>query len=167
MKQRRLGVQKHHGTVFRHFKVTFNLQSSDLSTSSKTKLKSQMLAYFLVFLSVLAFLRLRLIMPGRMTRSKPSTLPRTCSLAVFLGSGTEFLSIETLKRGIMFSLGGHTSEVLKLLSSVDFSRYTPRTYILSEGDHLSAQKAMALESEKFAEGTSHVRSLQCGRLTCQ
>jgi hypothetical protein len=51
-----------------------------------------MLAYYLVFLTVLAFLRLYLIMPGaRMARSKASTLPRTCSLAVFLGSGTEFL----------------------------------------------------------------------------
>ncbi|KAF8323140.1 glycosyltransferase family 1 protein [Clavulina sp. PMI_390] len=51
----------------------------------------------------------------------------TCGLAVFLGSG------------------GHTSEALMLLDTLDFSRYTPRTYIVSEGDILSAEKATALE----------------------
>ncbi|KAF7782595.1 hypothetical protein Agabi119p4_1971 [Agaricus bisporus var. burnettii] len=54
----------------------------------------------------------------------------TCSLAVFLGSG------------------GHTSEALQLLSSLDFTRYTPRRYIISSGDHLSAQKAAMLERAK-------------------
>lgn len=52
------------------------------------------------------------------------------------------------------SIGGHTSEVLKLLSNVDFSRYTPRTYIISEGDNLSAQKAIALELSKAGEDAS-------------
>jgi len=54
----------------------------------------------------------------------------TCSLAVFLGSG------------------GHTTEALALVSSLDFARYTPRTYIISQGDHLSAHKASSLESFK-------------------
>lgn len=52
----------------------------------------------------------------------------TRSLAVFLGSG------------------GHTSEALTLVSSLDFDKYTPRTYIISEGDTLSAKKAAALET---------------------
>jgi beta-1,4-N-acetylglucosaminyltransferase len=42
--------------------------------------------------------------------------------------------------------GGHTSEALTLVSALDFSRYTPRIYIISEGDSLSADKAAALES---------------------
>ncbi|OJA20874.1 hypothetical protein AZE42_02977 [Rhizopogon vesiculosus] len=58
-------------------------------------------------------------------------LPRqTCSVAIFLGSG------------------GHTSEALQLASSLDFSRYTPRTYVVSQGDAFSAQKALALERIK-------------------
>ncbi|KAN0114221.1 glycosyltransferase family 1 protein [Russula decolorans] len=54
----------------------------------------------------------------------------SCHLAVFLGSG------------------GHSSEALSLVSALDFSRYTPRTYLISEGDSLSAQKARALEGLK-------------------
>ncbi|KAI9455323.1 glycosyltransferase family 1 protein [Lactarius psammicola] len=56
----------------------------------------------------------------------------TCHLAVFLGSG------------------GHSSEALTLVSTLDFSRYTPRTYLVSEGDSLSAMKAIALERLKAA-----------------
>jgi len=56
----------------------------------------------------------------------------TCHLAVFLGSG------------------GHSSEALSLVSALDFSRYTPRTYLVSEGDSLSAQKAVTLERLKTA-----------------
>ncbi|KAJ6499240.1 glycosyltransferase family 1 protein [Mycena sanguinolenta] len=55
---------------------------------------------------------------------------KTKSLAVFLGSG------------------GHTSEALTLISALDFNRYTPRTYIVSEGDSFSAQKARELELSK-------------------
>lgn len=97
-----------------------------------------MLAYYVGILTILCFLRLYLIMPKvRAPPFKARTLQGTCSLAVFLGSG------------------GHTSEILKLLSNVDFSRYTPRTYIISEGDNLSAQKAMALEVIKVGWGTDH------------
>jgi beta-1,4-N-acetylglucosaminyltransferase len=60
----------------------------------------------------------------------------TRSLAVFLGSG------------------GHTSEALMLLSSVDFNRYRPRTYVISEGDTLSAQKAASFEAVKAANSNS-------------
>jgi hypothetical protein len=38
--------------------------------------------------------------------------------------------------------------MLQLLSALDFERYTPRTYILSEGDHMSASKANVLELSK-------------------
>lgn len=64
-----------------------------------------------------------------LTRSKRSTRGERekCSLGVFLGSG------------------GHTSEALTLASALDFSRYHPRTYIVSDGDVLSAQKAVDLE----------------------
>ncbi|KAF8590884.1 glycosyltransferase family 1 protein [Ramaria rubella] len=45
----------------------------------------------------------------------------TCHLAVFLGSG------------------GHTSEALLLLSSINFARYTPRTYVVSQGSPSKTQ----------------------------
>ena len=41
--------------------------------------------------------------------------------------------------------GGHTSEALALIATLDPTRYTPRRYIVSEGDSLSAQKAVELE----------------------
>ena len=41
--------------------------------------------------------------------------------------------------------GGHTTEALALISALDFTRYTPRTYLISDGDTLSAQKARELE----------------------
>jgi beta-1,4-N-acetylglucosaminyltransferase len=49
--------------------------------------------------------------------------------------------------------GGHTSEALMLLSSLNFDRYWPRTYVISEGDTLSARKALNLEVDKAANST--------------
>ncbi|KAJ7251492.1 glycosyltransferase family 1 protein [Mycena haematopus] len=64
------------------------------------------------------------------TRKHAVKATKTKSLAVFLGSG------------------GHTSEALTLISALDFNRYTPRTYIISDGDSFSAEKAHNLESSK-------------------
>ncbi|ETW80741.1 glycosyltransferase family 1 protein [Heterobasidion irregulare TC 32-1] len=83
------------------------------------------LAVILLLLSRVYFLRRERNLP-RVRRSG------TCSLAVFLGSG------------------GHTMEALSLVNSLDFTRYTPRTYIVSEGDALSIQKARALERLKLS-----------------
>lgn len=85
-----------------------------------------------------------------------------CKLAVFLGSGKLFL-VNGHSPGSDPLIGGHTSEALQMVSALDFSKYTPRTYIISEGDHLSAQKAKDLEVLK---GTS-VRQLYillCSRM---
>ncbi|KAG2150586.1 glycosyltransferase family 1 protein [Suillus clintonianus] len=72
------------------------------------------------------------IFSSRCLRLPPAnpTARQTCSIAIFLGSG------------------GHTSEALKMASALDFSRYSPRIYIISEGDAFSAQKALALEHIK-------------------
>ncbi|OCH92280.1 glycosyltransferase family 1 protein [Obba rivulosa] len=84
---------------------------------------------------VLLIIRLWLILPRNSAATKRSARRHSdhCSLAVFLGSG------------------GHTSEALLLLSGLDFSRYSPRTYIVSCGDNLSERKAIALESLKPVE----------------
>ncbi|KAJ6625585.1 oligosaccharide biosynthesis protein Alg14 like-domain-containing protein [Mycena sp. CBHHK59/15] len=78
---------------------------------------------------ILILWRLFNALPGQ---SYTVTRSKTKSLGVFLGSG------------------GHTSEALTLISTLDFNRYSPRTYVISEGDSLSAQKASDLESAKAA-----------------
>jgi len=97
----------------------------------------------LTALSLLLLSRVYLVLP---TSCHPRPPRRRhgdkCSLAIFLGSG------------------GHTSEALMLTSALDLTRYAPRTYIISEGDTLSAKKAIALESHlKAAEATSVAVSL--------
>ncbi|KIP08435.1 glycosyltransferase family 1 protein [Phlebiopsis gigantea 11061_1 CR5-6] len=92
----------------------------------------------LLLLSTCVALRLYAILP----REKPSShgarsRSETCSLAVFLGSG------------------GHTSEALALLTGLDFDRYCFRKYVVSEGDILSAKKAITLESEKVSGSPPH------------
>ncbi|TBU45908.1 glycosyltransferase family 1 protein [Dichomitus squalens] len=90
-----------------------------------------------VLIAALTLLRLYAVLPSTQT-AKPSGLREdsdVCSLAVFLGSG------------------GHTSEALRLLSALNFNRYGPRTYIISEGDTLSMHKAMDLECAKSTEAS--------------
>ena len=82
-------------------------------------------------LFIAAFLRFIWILPnGKPTKRNSQSLRSTYSVAVFLGSG------------------GHTSEALQLLSGLDFSRYTSRTYVISQGDILSERKALELERTK-------------------
>ncbi|KAI0070178.1 glycosyltransferase family 1 protein [Panus rudis PR-1116 ss-1] len=98
--------------------------------------------YLLILLAVIVWRALS-ILPrtprGKAGRRRSSQ--EQCSIAVFLGSG------------------GHTSEAITLLSSLDFSRYGPRTYIYSQGDSLSAKKATELEFTKAAECTSHLEDI--------
>lgn len=95
--------------------------------------------YGLLALFGACLMRLWYVLPCK--RHCPRHLRRpseSCSLAVFLGSG------------------GHTSEAIALLSALDFARYSPRTYYLSEGDTLSMRKAAALESLKAREHGSNL-----------
>lgn len=43
--------------------------------------------------------------------------------------------------------GGHTAEMMRLLSGVDFKRYSRRVYFVSSGDQLSESKALELEGK--------------------
>lgn len=61
------------------------------------------------------------------TQKRPSS--STCTLGVFLGSG------------------GHTAEMKTLLSTLDYSRYTPRTYVLCHGDEMSLRTISTVEGE--------------------
>jgi hypothetical protein len=48
-------------------------------------------------------------------------------------------------------VGGHTAEMMRLVAQLDFDRYTPRTYLVSSGDHLSVGKARELELRSGSE----------------
>ncbi|KAL1718919.1 glycosyltransferase family 1 protein [Schizophyllum commune] len=113
--------------VFQDFPTGIHLRSFGAQTDG-TMLQS--ICTTIALGITLAALRIYLILPGAKPRPRRSSPASTCSIAVFLGSG------------------GHTSEALALLSGLDFDRYTPRTYFISEGDALSAQKAIDLENAK-------------------
>lgn len=76
-------------------------------------------------------IRLYLVLP-RHDRPARRHKDEKCSLGVFLGSG------------------GHTAEMIALLSGVDKSRYTPRTYVYCRGDSMSVQLVSDLEQSQQA-----------------
>jgi hypothetical protein len=85
-----------------------------------------------------------------------SHLHRPAVLLFFLVQVKSSIYLLVFQVSLTLSIvGGHTSEALKLASALDFGRYSPRTYIVSEGDAFSAQKALALEHIK---ATHHVFS---------
>ena len=43
-------------------------------------------------------------------------------------------------------IGGHTAEMKALVSSLDFERYTPRTYVYCHGDEMSVRIISELEA---------------------
>lgn len=46
---------------------------------------------------------------------------------------------------ICIGSGGHTTEMLKLVETLDFTKYTPRHYILANNDQISETKIKGLE----------------------
>ncbi|KIK67360.1 glycosyltransferase family 1 protein [Collybiopsis luxurians FD-317 M1] len=64
---------------------------------------------------------------------------------------TKEKSTSSRKLAVFLGSGGHTTEMLALISSLDFEKYFPRTYIVSEGDTLSEQKAVMLERKKAGD----------------
>ncbi|KIM75486.1 glycosyltransferase family 1 protein [Piloderma croceum F 1598] len=104
---------------------------------------SLIIAVLVVAITIL-LLRVYSILPNDTRPSRPHS-PKECSIAIFLGSG------------------GHTTEALTLVSALDFSRYTPRIYIVSEGDSLSAQKAAALEAQKSSSNKRNYTILTVSR----
>jgi beta-1,4-N-acetylglucosaminyltransferase len=48
---------------------------------------------------------------------------------------------------VVLGSGGHTAEMLAMLRTLDTAVYVRRTYVVSEGDPVSAQRARALEAE--------------------
>jgi hypothetical protein len=62
---------------------------------------------------------------------------------------------------IVLGSGGHTAEMLRLLKSLNFEKYTRRTYIISTGDTLSQSKARQFEFDKTGISNDAVRLAKC------
>lgn len=98
---------------------------------------------FLALASLLAF-RVCWILPVRRSRSskqqavlKAAKKKHGCTVAVFLGSG------------------GHTTELLQLLSALPTKRYTRRIYLVSSGDRFGLEKAKDLERRLTINADQH------------
>lgn len=93
------------------------------------------LVLILLAISLLLLLRLWSVLPARNTRrpqrnsddSAKFDNPSHHTVAVFLGSG------------------GHTTELLQLVSALATARYVQRIYLVSSGDRFSLEKAKDLE----------------------
>ena len=126
------------------------------------------MAHIMVWLSILFFAVVgrayAMISPSKPKASRPTRQPQaTCHLAVFLGSGVEHSPTlcHIINKTLTSNEGGHTSEALLLLSAIDFARYTPRSYIVSQEDTLSVQRAVEFESSK-GTSTPKASMLVCG-----
>eukprot|EP01024_Parvocaulis_polyphysoides_P057132 TRINITY_DN60659_c0_g1_i1.p1 TRINITY_DN60659_c0_g1~~TRINITY_DN60659_c0_g1_i1.p1 ORF type:complete len:151 (-),score=4.05 TRINITY_DN60659_c0_g1_i1:11-463(-) len=53
---------------------------------------------------------------------------------------------------IVLGSGGHTAEILKLISKMDLNKYSPRIYVVAETDSHSNEKALKQEQELQKEG---------------
>ncbi|KAE8267804.1 hypothetical protein A4X09_0g4537 [Tilletia walkeri] len=106
------------------------------------------LAFSVFSLALLIVLRLVLIVPilrkqaGLKVEQKPRkrSEDERIKVAVFLGSG------------------GHTAEMLKLVSALDPVRYTERVYFVSHGDQFSTRKAYELETSIIADREPNIKT---------
>ncbi|WVO12782.1 hypothetical protein L204_100390 [Cryptococcus depauperatus] len=87
-------------------------------------------------LLIVLLLRIYQLLPSRSLAKQRRPRGSECSMVIFLGSG------------------GHTSEMKTLLSTLDFHRYRPRTYIYCHGDNLSLKVVSELESSNGGQASS-------------
>ncbi len=57
------------------------------------------------------------------------------------------------------SVGGHTAEMLALVSQMDTNYYQPRCYVVAATDAMSAQKAVAYEQSLLQKQGNQVQRL--------
>lgn len=97
-------------------------------------------------MTFLAGLRIYSILPAQYGRCKRTQKKSdTYSVAVFLGSGSLCNFFHCSNSNV--HIGGHTTEAMTLISALDSKRYNRRTYLVSEGDNLSVQKAIDFETK--------------------
>ena len=99
----------------------------------------------LLSLCMLLLLRLVFLVAFNSIESSPLSLrTRPCKTLVVLGSG------------------GHTAEMLKLLSGVNMPNYSPRTYVVASTDGMSASKVSLFE-ESVGGSAADVRAIPRAR----
>ena len=91
--------------------------------------ESKMLLLVAVF-ALLVLLRLVYLVSGRGERRRAARRSTPCKTLVVLGSG------------------GHTAEMLSLLTGMALANYQPRVYVAAEGDEMSVKKAEEFESKR-------------------
>ncbi|KAF1806109.1 glycosyltransferase family 1 protein [Mucor lusitanicus] len=101
----------------------------------------------IVALIVLAITRVYLVIPkrDRAHHQKKSKRTKPCKTCVFLGSG------------------GHTGEMLQLMKSLNSSHYYPRTYIVTNTDSLSKEKAIAYEQSTGQQNDFNIYTIPRAR----
>ena len=70
---------------------------------------------------------------------------------------------------VVLGSGGHTAEMLRLLGGMNLENYTPRVYVVAEGDKMSVDKVEKFESVSSAtfKGTVNIRKVPRARKVMQ
>lgn len=106
--------------------------------------ESAVLRHILVVVFFGCLARLYLLLGNRRRNERKRNSTDRCSLGVFMGSGMSIQDGQV--RTSADSIGGHTAEMKALISSLDFNRYTPRTYVYCHGDEISLRIVSELET---------------------
>ncbi len=61
---------------------------------------------------------------------------------------------------IILGSGGHTAEMLRLLGGMNLHNYTPRVYVVAEGDKMSVDKVEKFESTASTRGSGAAASIR-------
>lgn len=86
-----------------------------------------------------------------------------CAIIMFLHKGASNFAPDRTTLLIILGSGGHTTEMLDMLNTVDLDRFFQRIYYISSDDRLSHQKAMRFESSRLRSGSHQVRVLTRAR----
>lgn len=91
-------------------------------------------------------------------------LLRLVYLLAFNNISSSPISLRTLpcRTLVILGSGGHTAEMLKLLSGMNLSNYNPRTYVVASTDRMSANKVRVFE-ESVGSSTVDVRTIPRAR----
>ena len=57
---------------------------------------------------------------------------------------------------IVVGSGGHTSEMMRIVGGLELKNYTPRLYVIAEGDEMSREKVKVFETANGTFGTESV-----------
>jgi len=69
--------------------------------------------------------------------------------------GTRWRRATSAKTLIVMGSGGHTAEMVELLSGMDFNHFSPRIYVIAETDETSSQRVRQLETIRKTDTREH------------